>query len=109
MQPATDPPTERHDARAWLCECHGFRVDAPEGRIGFVEDVLAEGDDSFPVALLLRIGRLGRRQLPILVGQVAAVIPSEGRVVLTAAPQVAEPRLAERLRPLRRTFELAPG
>jgi hypothetical protein len=105
MQTAPHRLIEGHDAQAWLCECHGFRVDAPQGRIGFVEEVLAEDDDSPPAALVIRIGRLGRRQVPIGVGQVAEVVPREGRLVLSDAPQIAEPLLVSRLRPLRRTYD----
>ena len=92
-----------------LCECHGFRVDFSGGRIGFVEDVLAEDDESPPSVLVLRIGRFGRQQLAIDSEQVAAVFPREGRIVLAGGPQVAATEVVDRLRPFRRTFELASG
>jgi hypothetical protein len=92
--------------REWLRECHGFRVDSPDGRIGFVEDVLAPTDDDLPAVLLVRIGRLGRKQLAIGVDQVAAVRPGEGRLLLTGSPRDVEPALRGALRPLRETFAL---
>jgi hypothetical protein len=95
------------ELQAQLGECHGFRVDGPGGRIGFVEDVLSEDDDSPPSVLLLRIGWLGRRQLAIESGEVIAVLPREGRIVLAEQPAVAGPDLVDRLRPFRRAFELA--
>ena len=72
-----------------LCECHGFRVDFSGGRIGFVEDVLAEDDETPPSVLLLRTGRFGRQRLAIEAEQVAAVFPREGRIVLADGPRVA--------------------
>ena len=56
------------DRQYWLAHCNGFRVDAAEGRLGFVEDV---GEN----VLVVRAGRLGRRLLLVAPTEVAFIVP----------------------------------
>ncbi len=82
----------------WLCRCHGFRVDSPEGRVGFVEEVRFRSRVDRPDALALRAGLLGRHLLIVPVDEVADISPREERIVLRSAPplkgRLRLPRLA---------------
>lgn len=98
--------TARPSAAAWLSECHGFRVESQDGTVGFVEELLGRDDDPLPTVLLVRAGRLGRRQLAVATGTVAAVLPREGRVVLTGRARLAGREELRELRPYRQVFPL---
>jgi hypothetical protein len=67
------------DRDYWLEHCDGFRVDAPQGRLGFVEKVI-EGEDG-PL-LKVRAGRLGHRILLVPAADAAFVVPRTERVHL---------------------------
>lgn len=69
----------------WLRQCHGFRVDWADGRVGIVEDVLYGADRDRPAALAVRVGLFGRRVDLVDVEEVAALVPRARRVVLRAA------------------------
>jgi uncharacterized protein CbrC (UPF0167 family) len=44
----------------WLSHCEGFRVDTPDGHLGFVEEVAWSDDGAKPIALRVRCGFGGR-------------------------------------------------
>jgi hypothetical protein len=79
----------------WLRRCEGFRVDAPPGRVGFVEEVRYASRCDRPDAIAVRVGLLGRLLLIIPVGEVAEILPSEERIILHRSPR---PTATERLR-----------
>jgi hypothetical protein len=84
-------------ATAWLREhelrtSEGFRVEAPRGRVGVVEEVWV-GEDGAPKALAVRT--VDGRHALLLTDEVAAVHPDEEQVVVEepvllelAAPQL---------------------
>jgi hypothetical protein len=82
----------------WLCRCQGFRVDSPEGRVGFVEEARFRSRVDRPDALAVRAGRVGRHLLIVPVDEVADIVPREERIVLRSAPplkgRLRLPRLA---------------
>lgn len=75
----------RHD---WLRWCEGFRVDSPDGRIGFVEDVLLDLDSGRAEALVVRAGLSGRRLLLVSTANVEEVVPRRKRIVLRGSPRL---------------------
>lgn len=79
----------------WLGQSEGFRVDSPDGRIGFVEAVLAGSGG--PETLVVRAGLFGRGLLLVSTENVVEVVPRRKRIVLSGSPRLvgAEPR-AER-------------
>jgi hypothetical protein len=83
MEQERDPGRESTSPGYWLSQCHGFRVDSKEGRIGIVEDVLF-GADRRPAALSVRTGLLARKLVLIPVEDVERVIPRARRVLLRA-------------------------
>jgi hypothetical protein len=57
------------DRDYWLAHCEGYRVDAEDGRLGFVEAVRADGSPDGHL-LCVRAGRLGLRLLhPCVAGR----------------------------------------
>jgi hypothetical protein len=68
------------DRDYWLAHCEGFRVEADEGAIGFVESVSA-GPEGEPT-LAVRAGLLGRRVLLVPAGSVAFIVPRAQRIWL---------------------------
>lgn len=79
---------ESADQYYWLGRCEGFRVDSPDGRIGFVEHVRFGSRPDRPEALAVRAGRLGRRVLIVSVSKVAEIVPSRERIVLSGSPEL---------------------
>jgi hypothetical protein len=79
----------------WLRRCEGFRVDSPQGRVGFVEEVRYAPRCDRPDLIAVRVGLLGRLLLIVPVEEVAEILPSEERVVLHRSPR---PTATERLR-----------
>lgn len=71
-----------------LKRSRGFRVDSPDGRIGFVEDVLHRLGSDGPVALAVRAGLFGKRLLLVSTENVEAVDPTRGRIVLRGSPKL---------------------
>lgn len=71
----------------WLGHCEGFRVDGPQGRVGFVETVL--GPEGEPEALLVRGGILGGRVLVVPIEAVEDVRPRAERIVIRDEDPVA--------------------
>jgi hypothetical protein len=80
------------DHRYWsrdyfLGHCEGFRVETPEGRIGFVERVL--GDEDEPETLVVRGGLFGNRLEHVPVAAVVDVEPRAERIRVRAPELVA--------------------
>lgn len=75
------------DREYWLAHCDGFRVDAAEGRIGFVETVCSAGEDTATI-LSIRTGRLGRRLLSVSSANVAFIVPRAERIWLASPVQI---------------------
>ncbi len=73
------------DERYWTRNCHGFRVDSANGRLGIVEDVLYGTDPERPAALAVRGGLFGTRVELVPIEQLAVVEPSRRRVKLLPA------------------------
>lgn len=72
----------------WLGQCEGFRVDSPDGRIGFVVGVLAGAGRARPEVLAVRAGLFGRRLLLIPTRCVESVVPRRRRILLHASPEL---------------------
>lgn len=82
------PPTaSTFDREYWLAHCEGYRVDATEGRIGFVETVHTGGAKRGPI-LAIRAGRLGRHLLEISADDVAFIVPRAERIWLRSPVQI---------------------
>ena len=86
------------DRNYWLHRSEGFRVDSPDGRVGFVSELRFGTSMARPDARTVRAGLFGRLLLIVPVEQVAEVLPQERRIVLRASPR---PTAVERLRNLR--------
>jgi hypothetical protein len=81
----------------WLRRCEGFCVDSPQGRVGFVAEVRYASRLDRPDVIAVRAGLLGRLLLVVPVGEVAEILPSEGRIVLHRSPRPTAPeRLQDR-------------
>jgi len=78
-----------------LRRCEGFRVDSPQGRVGFVEEVRYASRCDRPDMIAVRVGLLGRLLLIVPVGEVAEILPREERIILPRSPR---PTATERLR-----------
>jgi len=70
------------DGAYWLCRCEGFRVKAPEGRVGFVDGVRFRTRLDRPDVLPVRVGRLRHRLLSVSVAEIAELLPAEGQIIL---------------------------
>src|SRR5439155_12153506 len=92
------------DLDYWLHRSEGFRVDSPDGRVGFVAELRFGTSMARPDALAVRAGLFGRLLLIVLVEQVAELLPQERRIVLRGSPR---PTAIGRLRNLR--VRLRPG
>jgi hypothetical protein len=62
----------------WLEHCTGFRVDGPDGHLGYVEEVLLAADGHTPQALVVR----GARTTVVPVGEVVRLVPGQERVLV---------------------------
>jgi hypothetical protein len=81
------PRSTASDLDYWLRRCEGFRVDSPQGRVGFVEEVRYASRCDRPDVIAVRAGRLGRLLLIIPVEEVAEIPPGEELVVLHRSPR----------------------
>jgi len=70
----------------WLGHCEGFRVDAPDGRVGIVEAVLSDDDDE-PTTLVVREGLFALRTIHVPVTEVSEVRPRAERIILSVTPE----------------------
>jgi hypothetical protein len=77
-----------------LRRCEGFRVDSPQGRVGFVEEVRYASRCDRPDLIAVRVGLLGRLLLILPVEEVAEILPRAERIVLRRSPR---PTATERL------------
>jgi hypothetical protein len=82
------------DRDYWLCRCEGFKVDAPAGRLGFVEAVRFGSRLDRPDELLVRGGILGNRRLVVAVADVDEVLPLQQLVILLHTPEHRHDRFA---------------
>jgi len=93
------PRVELWDASGYLAfrHCSGFRVEWPDGEIGFVEDVLFGSDPDRPAALAVRCERPGGDVEIVALEAVEAVYAGERRIRLQRAdgsgPPAARPLL----------------
>ena len=81
------PPTDAFDRDYWLAHCEGFRVDAAEGRLGFVDEVRA-GEEPGSVVLAVRAGALGRRLVLVPGEGVDFIVPRAQRIWLHAPTRI---------------------
>jgi hypothetical protein len=81
------PRARVFDSDHWLRRCEGFRVDCPAGRVGIVVEVRFGSSIDRPDALVVRRRALTRRVRIVSVSEVAAVVPSQERLVLRATPE----------------------
>jgi hypothetical protein len=79
--PATRAPFDRD---YWIGHSEGYRVDGPDGRIGFVEEVRANPADPESPLLAVRAGRLGTRVLVVPADAIEFIVPREQRIWLRA-------------------------
>lgn len=79
---AVAPSKPCFDRDYWVCHSDGFRVDAAQGRVGFVEAVRSDPDEPGSVLLLIRAGTLGRRVLVARPVDVAMIVPRAKRMWL---------------------------
>jgi hypothetical protein len=82
------------DSDYWLCRSEGFAVDAPEGRVGIVEEVRFRSRHDRPDELLVRGGIIGSRSVVVPVSDVEEISPRHERIILRAAPEGGHERLA---------------
>lgn len=80
------------DRDYWVGHAEGFRVDASDGRLGFVEDVSTDAEGR--VILHVRAGLLGRRVLLVPASSVEFVVPRAQRLWLHSPVQIAASRAA---------------
>ena len=69
----------------WLRCCEGFRVDGPDGRIGWARGVRFSGSAE-PQVLEVQAGLFGLRTLLIAASEVAEVVPKERWLILADSP-----------------------
>ncbi len=74
----------------WLARCEGWHVETPSGRLGTVCRLLYGSDVDTPDALLIQTGILRRRQILIDTQTVSGIVPSEGKLLLDATPDVVD-------------------
>lgn len=75
----------------WLERSEGFRVDAPEGCVGFVEAVLVSADTGRAATLLVRC-RTSGDLVAVAVDEIDDVALNAERIVLRRRPEL-EPLL----------------
>lgn len=80
------PPYRRstRDSDYWLRKCEGFTVETPGGRVGIVEEIRYHSTADRPDYLVVRAGRIGRRQILVPVREVEEIIPRQKIVRLRA-------------------------
>jgi hypothetical protein len=78
------------DFAYWTRNCHGFRVETPDGRLGIVEDVLYGADPNRPAALAVRGGLFGTRVEIVPTEELGRIDPR--RTLVTLLSRHEEPR-----------------
>jgi hypothetical protein len=71
----------------WLRRCEGFRVDSPQGPVGFVEEVRYASRLDRPDVIAVRAGFLGRLLVIVPVGEIAEILPRHELTVLHRSPR----------------------
>jgi hypothetical protein len=71
-------------------------VDTPDGRLGYVEEVVCDPDTEEPLEIVVRGGDLGVSVFHVPVEKIAVVQPERERVALESAP--ASARLSGEIR-----------
>ncbi len=71
----------------WACHCENYRVDTPDGPIGFVEKVLFS-EEREPEAVAVRIGRFQTRLVTVPIEAVVEIRPEWEILVLSYVPQL---------------------
>ena len=74
------------DPDAWLARSHGFRVDAPEGRLGTVKSLRFYSRADRPDTLIVRTGLFRRRDVEVPVEEIESIAGRERRIVLRREP-----------------------
>lgn len=90
--PSSKHPPSSFDRDYWLGHAEGFRVDAHDGRLGFVEEISRDGAED--LILHVRAGVLGRRVLLVPASSVEFIVPRAKRLWLHSPVQIAESRAA---------------
>lgn len=72
----------------WLRHCEGFKVEAADGAIGFVDEVSSAAD--LRPRLHVRAGLLGRCVLVVPAKNVAFIVPRAERLWLASPAQIIE-------------------
>jgi hypothetical protein len=72
----------------WLRRCEGFRVDSPQGPVGFVEEVRHASRLDRPDVIAVRAGFLGRLLVTVPVGEIAEILPRDELIVLHRSPRL---------------------
>lgn len=80
------------DRDYWLRHCEGFKVEAADGTIGFVDEVSSAAD--LQPRLHVRAGLFGRRVLVVPAKNVAFIVPRAERLWLASPVQIIESRQA---------------
>jgi len=75
------------DRAYWLRNCQRFQVEAPDRRLGTVDDV-GFGADSEPAVLIVRAGLFKRRVGHVPVDQIEKIIPEEEKIILHRSPRI---------------------
>jgi hypothetical protein len=80
----------------WLDHCEGFGVESPQGRIGWVDEIVRAAESDEPVALIVR-GGVGaeRGTFVVPVEQIRELHPLVERIVVGDAAAPA-PRASQR-------------
>lgn len=89
----TPTNTKRIGRAYWLAHCEGYRVDAGNGRVGFVEEIR---DGRVPM-LVIRAGWLGRRLLLVPTAEVDFIVPRAQHIWLRSPgldPRNRSPRVS---------------
>lgn len=75
------------DRAYWLRNCQRFQVEAPDHRLGTVDDV-GFGADSEPAVLIVRAGLFKRRVGHVPVDQIETIVPEEEKIILHRSPRI---------------------
>lgn len=78
MAVRVDKRRESWSKEYWLGHCTGFRVDGPDGQLGYVEEVLLDPEGHTPRALIVR----GADTSVVSVGEIVRLLPAQERVLV---------------------------
>ena len=87
---ATAPHVARHRCSwvdgYWLAHSEGYRVDGPDGHLGFVEQVVGADPDDGPTALIVRRGYGERGLAEIAIERILEIDPETEHIVVDGVP-----------------------